>query len=239
MANYRRRAGRRGMGAVALSVVGQPSAPFDYQWTAPITTDPSQPNGVPVVVQSVQFPDGIAQVVGVVRAGAVPDATQVGTGWKPIAALATGPDGSVLNIGCSVARYTNIVSSGQALVFYIPGTGAPNTSSAEISVYAPGMLSGAVSSVQGPGISQFPGWYSRSISKVSTDATGQAYLAAYQWGLKKLASMSSTVSQVATAQTPTLSSGAAPTLATAPAGSSWELYAGLGAAALGAWWFLK
>jgi hypothetical protein len=233
MSNNRRNAmarrGMRGMGAaVAPGVVG--NSPFDYTWTSPTNKK--------IVVQTIQFPDGVRQIVGCYVSSPVTGLHSWDNGgFKAIAASIThdndgsSDSGQQADFGDSAAKLDNVIQS--SIIFFCNGTATGVTWPVQS---APGSTYTTMQR-----LTLGPGWYSQGI--VDFDAASnadQAYVASFQWGLAKLAAMSSTVSQVATAPgSPTLGSGTTPQVVAAPASSNMDLYLGLGAAALGAWYFLR
>lgn len=195
---------------------------FLYQWVAP--------NGIPVVVAKVRPPanaTGARIVVGVYRSS-VPQVNgrgQPSDGWYVIDAPVTDDNGNPLSLANaqSLAQLDGKRADGD--VFYyasgapVPGDGQQKTSSG---TYADAIF--------------HQGWYSRQLAQIPPQD-----LAAYTWGLQKLASMSSTLPSAVsgTPTAPTLSSSVNPgtTLQTAvtplPASPSrLPLYIGLAVAAV-------
>lgn len=232
MSNNRRNAmarrGMRGMGAaVAPGVVG--NSPFDYTWTSPTNKK--------IVVQTIQFPDGVRQIVGCYTSNPVTKLQSWDSGgFKAIAApICHDTDGSSVSgqqadFGDSAAKLDNVIQS--SILFFC--------ATAATGVTWPVQSAPGSSYTTMQRLTLGPGWYSQGITDFDAANADQSYLASFQWGLQKLASMTSTVSQVATSPgSPTLGSGTTPQVVAAPASSNMDLYLGLGVAALGAWYFLS
>jgi hypothetical protein len=204
---------------------------FDFQWTAP--------NGLPVVVQTVTFPDGNAQLVGVLMQESPPSIGVAGSGWSVISAPVYGESGDLILNADETAQYAKKtlagVAAGNNVMFYYAGPGStpfPNGVKINTSTGNPRTVNGSIG----------PGWFARSISgshatnSTAASATGQAQQQAQQWGLQQLAQQSQTVSSVSPMGQP----GAPPPQA-APVAAAAGMGAGtmllLGGAALGAYFF--
>jgi hypothetical protein len=242
---------------------------FDAQWTAPnglpvvvktfslFTSNPT----------SATSPMSQIQLVGVYRTDQ-PAVPYAGSGWRPIcsqiidannitcsggqtisgaqAALKSGsifylfdPPSSSLPFVVqwpSSAKYTPLQVRQSELNSPPPTAAPPNTG---LPTYTSGIPANGTPTYP---ISIWGGMYAKVLEKMGTDAQSQAEIAAYQWGLQKLAAGTSTVSQVAAAPTtaPTLATNVKPAVTTpAPVASNTLLYAGIGVAAIGGYFLLK
>jgi hypothetical protein len=209
---------------------------FDYQWTAP--------NGVQIVVQTVSFPDGQRQLVGVYQQGASPPIVAQGTGWATIAAnvIGRGADGTrnvSLEYGDTAARVDSKQKAGYVFYYY---DGAPSFAQPGQTIeYTKSGGSPQLVNVTSPSAYEFdPGWYARS-SASQISATAQAQMQAYQWGVQQLASMGTTASSVAGNPTAgsTVAQNVPPPAPGAPPASHLMTYLLLGAAAVGGYFLLK
>jgi hypothetical protein len=216
--------------------------PFDYQWTAP--------NGIPIVVQTIKFPDGQRQLVGVYSQGNPAPLPMKGSGWGTIAALITDKNGGQVSFSDTAANfdfYTGASAAGQAagradVVSYFDG---PASMMPPGDVFNVVTATGQTATRNAPGDSYAPytfspGWYRRAQSSM-TSATSQAWTQAYQWGQQQLASMGTTASSVSgnPGAGSTVAQNVPPPAPGAAPPSHMMTYLLLAGAAAGAWFLLK
>jgi hypothetical protein len=240
---------------------------FDATWTAPngLAVVVKTFNLYTATPTSTSSPKSQIQLVGVYRTDS-PPVKLAGQGWSDVATQILDTNDVLCNGNQSVAR-ANFLLSGGGIFYYfdtpssqlplqvnwpstqytpaqvaaqVAGKASPVPANSGLPVYVAGVPQNINATPSYP-ISLWGGMYSRSLSKMGTDAQSQAEIAAYQWGLQKLAS-GPTLSQVAGAPTttPTIATNVVPKVTTpAPVASNTLLYAGIGVAAIGGYFLLK